>query len=308
MVTIAILTYNRKELLEELLLSLLKLQYKPMEIIVVDNHSTDGTQEMLEKKFPTIKHLRTQENIGVGARNLGLKCAKGEIVITLDDDVSGLGDEEINNLVGKFRSDQNVGAVNFKVLDHMTGQLCNWVHHCRCEDYCNTEFLTYEITEGAVAFRKCVLEEVGYYSETFFLSHEGPDLAFRILDKGYSVIFFPAVAVIHSHSDLGRKSWLRYYYDTRNLLWLAARNLPFFYALRYLVRGLLSMGVYSLRDGFFLYWVRGIIDGCKGIGRELQKRKPMNDSTMKIVKAIDDKRPDLRYIIRKRLFKKSVRL
>lgn len=308
MVTIAILTYNRKDLLRELLHSLQKIQYKPLEIIVVDNHSTDGTREMLNNEFSKIKHIRTKENVGVSARNLGMESAEGDIIITLDDDVIGVGDEEVLNLVRRFQNDPKLGAINFKVFDHKTKDICNWVHHCKSEQCCNTEFLTYEITEGAVAFRKKVLDEVGYYSETFFLSHEGPDLAFRILNNGYSVIYSPIVAVVHCHSDLGRKPWLRYYYDTRNQLWLAARNLPVSYAITYLARGILSMGVYSIRDGFFLYWAKGVFDGCKGLRHELSRRNAVSKTTMRIIRSIDADRPDLRYIIRKRLFKESVRL
>jgi len=307
-VSISILTYNRKDLLRDLLYSLSKIEYKPLEIIVVDNHSMDGTDEMLSKDFSFIHHIRTDENIGVGARNLGMKSAGGEIIITVDDDVAGIGDKEIVDLVEYFRKKKDLGALNFKVLEHTTGEICNWVHHRNARDFSSTDFLTYEITEGAVAFRKKILEEVGYYPETFFLSHEGLDLAFRILNHGYSVMYSPLVAVRHMHSDLGRKSWLRYYYDTRNQFFVAARNLPVSYTLIYLARGISSMGVYSLRDGFFRYWVKGVFDGLRGLRQAMSQRSVLNKNTMKMLKAIDNYRPDLRCIIQERLFKKSVRL
>lgn len=307
-VTISILTFNRSLLLKKLLLSLKDLKYELVEIIVVDNNSEDNTQQLIAKDFPDICYIRTDENIGAAARNLGMRAANGNIIVALDDDISNFNDSDIANIIRIFRKRPNVGAINFKVIDQLTGSVCNWTHHCKAKNYYNKEFMTYEITEGAVAFRRTVIEETGYYPEYFFLSHEGPDLAFRILDKGYEVIYSPTVSVFHSHSDLGRKNWFNYYYDTRNQFWLAARNFPIFYALFYLLRGLFSMAFYSIRDGFFLYWIRGIIDGFKGLGNTLKDRKVLNRDTMKLIKNIDKARPSVTYYIKNRILKKTVRL
>jgi len=91
-ISIVILTYNRSTLLKDLLLSLQKLRYEPLEIIVIDNYSEDNTEEMIGSAFPNIGYIRTNKNIGVSARNLGLKRATGDIVVTLDDDIIGLDD------------------------------------------------------------------------------------------------------------------------------------------------------------------------------------------------------------------------
>lgn len=307
-VSISVLTYNRSNLLKNSLSSLQDLKYKPLEIIVVDNHSEDNTKQLIKNEFHFVKYIRTEKNIGATARNLGMKSATGDIIITLDDDVFGINDNAIKRIVNCFTKRPRLGAINFKLLDHITGDICSWPHHCIPEKYSNKEFLTYEITEGAVAFRKTVLEKAGYYPEYFFLSHEGTDLAFRILNKGYEVIYLHVVSVQHSHSNLGRKSWLNYYYDTRNQLWLAARNFPFSYATVYLLRGLSSMLLYSIRDGYLLYWFKAIIDGIRGLRTELQDRNVLGKNTMKLIKSIDKNRPDIKYYIKNRMLTKSVRL
>ncbi|MFX0197667.1 MAG: glycosyltransferase family 2 protein [Candidatus Hodarchaeota archaeon] len=307
-VSIAVLTYNRSILLKNLLLSLQELKYKPVEIIVIDNHSEDNTEEMLGNEFTYVNYIRTERNIGASARNLGLKRAMGDIVITLDDDIIGIDDNDLANLLSAFRSRPTLGAVNFKVLDHSTGNICNWPHHCKPEEYSNREFLTYEITEGAVAFRKKALEKAGYYPEYFFLSHEGPDLALRIINTGYQVIYSNMVSVIHYRSNFGREPWLNYYFDTRNQLWLATRNFPVPYAITYLTRGVLSMFVYSARDGYLLYWMKGLIDGLKGLKKALKDRNVLSDEKLRIIKSIDRHRPDFTYLIKKRLLKRGVRL
>ena len=307
-VTISILTFNRAHLLVDLLSSLRNIKFHSLEIIVVDNHSEDGTEEMVTCQFPEVKYIRTDKNIGVVARNLGLAQAKGDIIITLDDDVIGLDDCKIEHLISIFNKEPSVGAVNFKVIFPPTNTICNWVHHRKVEEYHDKRFLTYEITEGAVAFRKAALDKSGLYPESFFISHEGPDLAFRIFEADYDVIYDGNIQVDHLFADEGRPSWRKYYYDTRNLFWLAVRNFPFLYACKYLFRGLSAMSIYSLRDGFFKYWLKAVFDGVRGLDNAFKERKKLSKKTMKIIKEIDSARPSLIYQIRKRLFQRSVRI
>jgi len=307
-VAITILTFNRASVLRELLDSLTALNRTVGEIIVVDNFSEDGTEEMVRSHGVRPTYVRLDRNIGAAARNHGLKTAMADIVVTLDDDIIGLDDEAIEKLTGLFEGNPRLGAVNFQIRDYFTGERCNWVHHKIEEIYADKEFPTYEITEGAVAFRKTAIEEAGYYADDFFLSHEGPDLAYRIMDQGYEIYYCGKVSVRHRHENTGRKAWYNYYYDTRNLFWLAARNLPVAYALRYVSRGAVAMLIYSLRDRFFIYWLRGVRDGLAGISRAAKKRRVVRPETIWAMARIDEDRPDIIYYLKKRLFRKSARL
>ncbi len=307
-VSIAILTYNRIHVLEELLISLRKLAYEPLEIIVVDNNSNDGTALMVPREFKNVRYFRMSENKGIVARNVGLKMASGDIVITLDDDVLGIDDNDIKKIIYIFNSKKYVGAICFKVLDYETKEICNWCHHYRKDEFCDKEFITDEITEGAVAFRKSVFTQSGLYPSFYFISHEGPDLLFRMLDGGYQTIFSPDICVFHRTASGGRKKWRRYYYDTRNQIWLAARHYPMPWAIRYLGRGLTAMCIYSLRDGFFYYWAKGIYDGLKGLPDVIQDRKPFSHKTKILLREISKNRPGLGYMVRQRLFQREVKL
>ena len=307
-VTISILTYNRAPVLKELLLELRALTYRPLEIIVVDNCSADDTRKMIQEDFEFVRYFRTSENLGAVARNIGMENAEGDVIITLDDDISGIKDEDLV-LIGKvFRDRPTLGAVNFKIVDFFSGNVCNWAHHCDVEKFSETEFYTYEITEGAVAFKKRAIQIAGCYPTSFFLSHEGPDLAFRLIDNGFDVIYSNKIAVLHSHSDMGRKSWLNYYYDTRNQLWLAVRHFPAGYMIKYLFKGWLAMMIYSIRDGFFRYWLKGVCDGLVGIKYAFESRRVLREGTMLFIKKIDKGRPKLKTLIKTKLFRRGVRL
>lgn len=307
-ISICLLTHNRLEIIKENIAALERIQYHPSEIVIVDNHSNDGTEKYLPKLFPHITYLRTKKNIGVAARNLALESAKGDIIICLDDDVFGLSDNHIYNIIRLFTTDPNIGAINFKIIDYYTGDICNWVHHRREDIYASKKFLTYELTEGAVALKKEAILAAGLYDENFFISHEGIDLALRIMDSGYRVIYYPNVKVFHKHSSDGRTRWLNYYYDTRNLFYVASKLFPLSYTIKYISIGTLSMCIYSIRDGYIVYWIKGIVDGVRLYRKALKKRCKLQHQTMNLVRKIDKKRPSIFYMLKKRLVTKGARL
>jgi hypothetical protein len=108
--------------------------------------------------------------------------------------------------------------------------------------------------------------------------------------------------VSHSFAPEGRPSWRRYYYDTRNTLWLAARNLPAVYGMRLVARQSLAMLVYSLRDGYLGWWSKGMWDGLRGLPAAWSARHQVSVDTMDRIRRIDSFRPPLLYQLRRRLF------
>jgi GT2 family glycosyltransferase len=305
--SIVVLTYNRRDSLRELLDDLSGVMGAVLEVIVVDNCSTDGTDEMIRQDYSRALHHRTTRNRGACARNEGMTIAHGDVIITLDDDILGLDTAAIKHIARAFRDDHRLGALNFHVVDHSTGRTCNWVHHRPTADAA-AHFDTYEITEGAVAFRASALRETGGYCEEFFISHEGPDLAFRLMNAGYRVAYDGSVTVRHKHETRSRDPWRFYYYDTRNQVWLAARNMPPRYAARYLVTGLGAMLVYAIRDGYFLWWLRGMRDSLRRLGQIRRNRSPWTATTAAAVRRIDKHRPGFWALLRRRLFSRPPHL
>jgi GT2 family glycosyltransferase len=298
--SIVVLTFNRSHLLERLLADLQVFASSGARIIVVDNASTIPAAT-ITGQYPDVTLIRAPRNLGAAGRNLGFAAATGDVVICLDDDVYGLSRDALYRLAEIF-ADESVGAINFAVREEASGRIVNWVHHREVEKFSGATFETYEITEGAVAFRRSVLLRTGGYPESFFLSHEGPDLAFRIMDQGARVFYNPAVSVTHSFAPEGRPSWRKYYYDTRNTLWLAARNLPLGYGCRIVVRQCATTFLYSLRDGYVRWWSKGIWDGARGLRRAWGERRVLSRETMQRIRQIDSFRAPLIYLLRTRLF------
>jgi cellulose synthase/poly-beta-1,6-N-acetylglucosamine synthase-like glycosyltransferase len=159
-VSIIIATYNNKKILKKTINAILKVNYPNLlEIIVINDGSTDGTKEMLEKEFRKNKKIKiiNQKNSGVAkARNAGIKIAQGEITVNMDHDCIPKKNW-LENLVKGF--------------DAKTGMV--------------SSFAKYGGT--STAFKTSTLKEVGGYDEEYFYFREDTDLAFKIMEKGYKL-------------------------------------------------------------------------------------------------------------------------
>lgn len=304
--SIVILTYNRRDRVSQQMKLLSNLTYEPIEIIVVDNCSDEPINDLISEDRRAIL-IRNSENLGATGRNRGIEVATGDIIVTLDDDVYGLVDNHLCVLCHLMES-PDVAAVNFKIQEEGTGRIINWCHPYIVENFAGNGFETNEISEGAVAFKRSALMQVGLYPEYFFISHEGPDMALRLINAGWRVIYCPDIVVTHAYDQRARASWRRYYFDTRNQLWLIIRNLSFWYGFKRLAIGWCSMLVYSIRDGYLRYWLKAVWDALLGAPRAWRDRIPPTSQARKRWLQIEQQKPGFWKMVKKRLFSREVRI
>lgn len=304
--SIVILTYNRPTYIKKQLDNLTKIEN--IEIIIVDNCSDTNYAHEISSNYRNVKVIRLEKNYGAVGRNYGIKEATADYIVTLDDDVWGIESDYLLKSHDLFKKDHDLDCICFHVLDEKTKKTTNWIHHCDKSKFENSSFETYEISEGAAIFRRSCFLNIGLYPELFFISHEGPDLAFRIINSGKKIIYFPEIEVIHAHAQEGRVSWRRYYYDTRNLIWLAYRN----YNLRLLITRLplqlAAMLFYSIRDGYTKYFIKALYDAFTNIGELKGTRTPISKKAYMKIKAIDKNRPSLFFYIKERVFKREIKI
>lgn len=306
--TVSILTCNRKDVLLELLEDLRRQTlYGQFEIIVVDNHSLDGTPEAVAQRFPEVRYIRLAANTGCAGRNAGMKEASGEIVVTLDDDVFFRRADEAERILSVFSSNKDADVINFKILFHDNQALIpfNWFHPRKHEEYSESTFETDYISEGAVAFRKKIFHKVGYYPEDFFISHEGYDLAYRIIDNDFKIIYSHEIEVLHKISREQRTSWRNTYYDTRNYIWLLVKYLPFKSLIRQLSYRILTTFLFSLRRGQPHWYGKALFDALQGLPLQFKKRKVLSKRTIMRLEEIRRFAPRLSYKIKNFLVKTS---
>jgi GT2 family glycosyltransferase len=308
MISIAILTFNRQEVLLENLEVISKQTYLNKEVIVVDNGNSKQTKNLVAQHYPQSTYIGMPSNVGCDARNFGLRAARGEIVVTLDDDVLLSEVDSLSKIIRCFERRRDASVMNFKIVFEEDRSIIpfNWFHPRDYRRYGNEEFETDYISEGAAAFRKEVFDHAGYYPAEFYLSHEGPDLAYRIINAGYTIIYSPEIEVIHKVDRNHRPSWRNSYYDTRNQIWLGVRNLPLAMLMQHMAYRLITTLLFSLFRGHIIWYLRAIWDAFIGIPREMKYRRPISRETVTRLREIRRCKPNLLNKIRQ--FFEKVRL
>lgn len=276
LVSVVILTWNRKEDVRATLEKLRRVDYSPLEIIVVDNDSTDGTDSMILREFPKVKYLQQPKNLGIAGYNVGFKAARGSYVVALDSD-SYPAKNAITKMAKIFAENPRAGAVAFEV-------------HSADADGGKAELsagITGEVFgyHGAgVGFRKEVFRIAGYWYEPFFLYFNEMDHALGILSAGYKIIHSTDIVAFHKSSPAARASSdTAAYYYARNALWLIWRRYPLrrmFCATIHFIYLAVSESVHQRTT----VYLRALRDGFKMSAQVLAGREPLGEALFKKVR------------------------
>jgi GT2 family glycosyltransferase len=296
LVSIVILNYKRREALRRVLDSVRMQEYANREIILVDNNSGDGICQFIEDYAPEVELIELRQNLGAcSGRNAGIERACGEIVIMLDNDIFLESAFELSRAVKAFRSRPDIHVLAFFLGDAETGVVRSreWCHPRSMADFSSTEFETNYFVEGAAAYRREVFEAAGKYYEPIFLGNEGLDLALRILDHGFRILYAPQIRARHLMSSDTRSSERTYYFYTRNYLWIAYKDYHFIQGMRFLIPKLAMMAFFSLRVGHLRAFLRGLKDGFKGLVQVRSERTPISRSTAWYIAGLEKMRPNV---------------
>jgi GT2 family glycosyltransferase len=252
--TVVVVTWQGAHLLPDCLESL-RRQTVAHEVLVVDNGSTDGTEELLAGRFPEVRVLQTGANLGfAGGAQSGLAEARSPLVALLNNDAvaePGWLAALVDHLAGQPRC----AAVTSRML--LRGEdpplLNNTGVVLLGDDYGADRDLrsdaaarpdpgpVFGFSGGAVLLRRSAVEEVGGFARRFFLYYEDTDLSWRLRMAGWDVRYEPAAVVHHAHSATVDQTSDRFaFYNERNRLLMLTRCAPASRAWRALLRFLLT--------------------------------------------------------------------
>jgi GT2 family glycosyltransferase len=218
-ISIVIVSYNVKYFLEQCLLSVRKaIAGIDAEVIVVDNHSSDGSVEYLGSRFPEVVFITNQENKGFAvANNQALRLCKGEYVLLLNPDTV-IGEESIHTLCFFMDEHPGAGGVGVKMINGHGAFLAEskrsfpspWVSFCklfglsklfpgsklfaRYSLSCLSPNQQHQVDVLAGAFmliRHEALDKAGLLDEAFFMYGEDIDLSYRLVLAGYTNYYIP---------------------------------------------------------------------------------------------------------------------
>jgi GT2 family glycosyltransferase len=298
-VTISILTYKRHQHLRRALGSALQYADQVAEVIVVDNAAEPELKNLLMTEYPSVRYIGAPSNAGCEGRNIGLRAAATPIVITIDDDVELSSPDCVAEVETAFARDPLLACLNFTVTG-ADGKVLerDWCHP-RPISHASREFETHFILEGASALSRDKVLAVGGYPAEFFLGHEGVDLGYRLIGAGYRVIHTPRVSATHYAAAEHRPDWRVYYYYTRNGIWAGYRSFPPAMATARVIAYLATMGFFSIRAMQVRAYLRGCVDGVRGLSR--MERCNLDAASLKHVREIRSKRVPLFGRIQRRL-------
>jgi len=297
LVSVVIPNWNGAHFLPGCLDSLRRQDYAPLEILVADNASSDGSRDLLNERYPDVTLLALPENRGfTGACNAGMAAARGEIIVLLNNDTE-VDPGWVSAIVDTFARHPEAGLVASKMLlfdrrDHfhtagdlfrVDGRLFNRGVWERDEGQYDQEEYVFSACGGSAAYRRAMLDEIGLLDDDFFFSCEDMDLAWRAQLAGYRCVYQPAAVVYHRLAATGGGVTASYH-DGRNMIWLLVKNYP----------GALwrKHGLKVLRAQLGLAWealrawrgaaararLCGMVAGLIGIPRMMRKRQGIQRS------------------------------
>ena len=246
LISIIIVNWNAKDYLKDCISSLYSQSYKNLEIILVDNASTDGSVEMIEQEFPKIQIIKNKENLGFAeGNNIGISKSKGEFIALFNPDA--IADKEwISELVSVISNSEKICGVTGKLfyLDKKTKQdsvFCTWskispfsanpYNFHNSEPKSKVDYLS----GAAMLVKRDIIEKVGLLDPGYFLYFEETDWCARMIRIGFDLVYVPNAIVWHAVSPLS-DSEKKIFYMERNRIRFAIKNfdlknLPLFYAI-----------------------------------------------------------------------------
>jgi len=260
-VSIVIVNYNGKNLLKTILTSLKKSSFKKYEIIVLDNASTDGSQEFIKKNYKKIKLVENKVNLAYSGINNALKYCNSKYILFLNNDME-IEKNCIANMIQTMESDDLIGMIAPKLINYYDKKLISggtWLSrafyngHIKGNKQTKNKIIPYL---GVGLIRKSIVNQYGYlFDPDYFIYGEDVDLGLRIRLMGKKIIFASDAIVYHMHAVTTKhhfKPSKTTYLMERNLLMSFFKNLPATRIILYLPYVVLFRLFAMIKDIIFL--------------------------------------------------------
>lgn len=301
LVSVIIVNWNGRHLLDDCLQSVLSQTYKNFEIIVVDNNSHDDSVVHVATQYPSVKIVPLRENTGFTGGNIeGLKQAQGDYIALLNNDTI-VTERWLEFMVSTLADNDTIGFCSSKIIIAGT-DLIDSVGDCFTTAFNGTKIGEYEPADlygtkrfipgacaAAVMYKRTMLDEIGFLDDDFFFNHEDTDLNVRAWLAGWKCVYVPEAIVYHKVSaSLGTLSDLSIYYFSRNTEWVWVKNIPFRLVIRYLPQKLfyefISFCYFGILKRKYRSFLRGKFDAVWQLRKMLKKRR----SIQQLVRLTDE--------------------
>ena len=251
-VSIIIVNYNGKELLQKCLDSLLKVNYNNFEIILVDNNSTDGSVEFITKNYPSLIIIKLDSNKGFAEpNNVAAKISKGKYLLFLNNDTV-VTPNFISEMVKVMETDKKIAICQSLLLkpDGSVDSSGDFIDHLGV--VYNSKTKIDEIREvssargASMLVRSDIFEKLDGFDQKFFVTFEDVDLCWRSWILGYRVLIIPTSIVYHEGGITIKKIKSEIaFHGFKNQLAMKITNFEPILAMRNMM---LFFGIYGIRE------------------------------------------------------------
>lgn len=271
-ILVGIVTYNRSMLLQKAIDSVLIQNYVNLEIVVLNNGSTDSTQNIFEKRCD-IQFINWNEKKSiVDAKNFLMKEFDYDFFIGLDDDAWFLDKYAIQNAINFIHTKNEVAILALDILSPQN----NTSLFKKKEPFLSANY----IGCGCV-IRKSALEKVGYYSKMFgYYGVEEEELSLKILNENYDIYAVPGIFVWHEMFQSGRNLKIQWKSQVCNNLSLILKQYPFVIMILVIPYKIFSIGVFSIKTKQFIPFFNGVIDFICNSRKIFKVRRPVKVQTI----------------------------
>lgn len=278
-VTIVIPNYNGRKYLVPCLEALYANTEVEVEVLVIDNHSADGSVERAKELYPNVKFVLLDSNYGFcRAVNEGIKAAHTPYILLLNNDTE-VKKGFVESLLRRMKSDKRIFSVEAKMLQYHNPGLIDsagtfynalgWAF-ARGKDDSSEKYSescnTFAACAGAALYRKSVFKEIGLFDERHFAYLEDIDIGYRARIFGYTNVYEPKAEVIHvgSASSGSRYNEFKIRYSARNNIYLIYKNMPLLQIVINVPLFVIGFGVKAIffyKKGFGKLYLKSLKDG-----------------------------------------------
>ncbi len=288
--TVLITTKDRQQDLVRAIESALG-QSVPLEVLVVDDGSSDGTAEMVRQRFPQVSLLRNEHALGIiGARNLAAREARGEILFTLDDDALFSDSQVVANTLQDFENER-VAVVAIPLVNHIEGRrlvidaIVEDMQTRQAKDFpCQFVF-----RGGANALRRRLFLDLGSYGATGRQGEEHT-YAVRLLMAGYVVRVASHGHVDHYPLPVHRDAGLITEYEMSNSMLFTWQFVPWPELIVHMTAVIVSRAYRALKRRELRHAVRGVFTGLTSIRNARGSRRPVSHSVYRLMRDLINNR------------------
>lgn len=283
MISIVIPNYNGNKYLQTCLKSVYREKNFQVEIILIDNASTDDDYRWVKQQYPDIIFKQLNRNYGFSrAVNEGIKLAKGKYVLLLNNDTE-IQEGFLEALLSCIENDTQIFSVCSQMIQYHSPSLIDdagdeynllgWAYKRGDGKPVNTyrqKKSIFSACAGAALYRKAIFDVIGYFDENFFAYMEDVDISYRALIHGYKNIYCPDAKVLHIGSATSGSKYnaFKVKLAARNNVYVPYKNMPLLQILinlPFLIVGYFVKYLFFLKKGFGKDYIEGFKEGIKNL-------------------------------------------